>query len=201
MSQRPLERRVRAAAAPALRRRTTRLSGSRPDRVAAWAFVLGIFLILVAATTSRGDSGGALAPPPPGVAGPAAGAATEAELGERVLSAGSAGPDVAYAAGRFSQTRGYAPLTLTGVFDDAHRRRGEALPARGRPGCDGVVGPQTRPPLVRLMRYRRATWYGPGLYGNRTACGKRLRPGTLGRAPTSRCPAARRSRSTAAGAS
>ena len=30
------------------------------------------------------------------------------------------------------------------------------------------------------MRYRRATWYGPGLYGNRTACGKRLRRGTLG---------------------
>lgn len=25
-----------------------------------------------------------------------------------------------------------------------------------------------------------ATWYGPGFYGNRTACGKRLRSGTLG---------------------
>ena len=25
-----------------------------------------------------------------------------------------------------------------------------------------------------------ATWYGPGFYGNRTACGKRLRRGTLG---------------------
>ena len=45
---------------------------------------------------------------------------------------------------------------------------------------DGVVGPQTRPALVALMRVRRATWYGPGLYGNRTACGGRLRPATLG---------------------
>jgi rare lipoprotein A (RlpA)-like double-psi beta-barrel protein len=25
-----------------------------------------------------------------------------------------------------------------------------------------------------------ATWYGPGLYGNRTACGQVLRPGTVG---------------------
>jgi rare lipoprotein A len=30
------------------------------------------------------------------------------------------------------------------------------------------------------MRVRKATWYGPGLYGNRTACGQRLRRGTLG---------------------
>jgi rare lipoprotein A len=25
-----------------------------------------------------------------------------------------------------------------------------------------------------------ATWYGPGLYGHRTACGQTLRPGTIG---------------------
>ncbi len=25
-----------------------------------------------------------------------------------------------------------------------------------------------------------ASWYGPGLYGNRTACGQTLRPGTVG---------------------
>lgn len=30
------------------------------------------------------------------------------------------------------------------------------------------------------MRPAGATWYGPGLYGNRTACGQVLRPGTLG---------------------
>ncbi|MDQ4146048.1 MAG: septal ring lytic transglycosylase RlpA family protein [Actinomycetota bacterium] len=34
----------------------------------------------------------------------------------------------------------------------------------------------------RLWIYRRgeATWYGPGLYGNRTACGQTLRKKTLG---------------------
>ena len=30
------------------------------------------------------------------------------------------------------------------------------------------------------MRRAGATWYGPGLYGNRTACGQTLRPHTVG---------------------
>ena len=30
------------------------------------------------------------------------------------------------------------------------------------------------------MRSAGATWYGPGLYGNQTACGQTLRPGTVG---------------------
>jgi rare lipoprotein A (peptidoglycan hydrolase) len=30
------------------------------------------------------------------------------------------------------------------------------------------------------MRSAGATWYGPGLYGNRTACGRVLRPGVIG---------------------
>jgi rare lipoprotein A (peptidoglycan hydrolase) len=30
------------------------------------------------------------------------------------------------------------------------------------------------------MKTASATWYGPGLYGNRTACGQILRPGTIG---------------------
>jgi hypothetical protein len=32
------------------------------------------------------------------------------------------------------------------------------------------------------MRAAGATWYGPGLYGNHTACGQVLRPGTVGAA-------------------
>lgn len=30
------------------------------------------------------------------------------------------------------------------------------------------------------MRWAGATWYGPGLYGNSTACGQHLRPETVG---------------------
>jgi rare lipoprotein A len=30
------------------------------------------------------------------------------------------------------------------------------------------------------FRYAGASWYGPGLWGNKTACGATLRPGTIG---------------------
>jgi hypothetical protein len=33
---------------------------------------------------------------------------------------------------------------------------------------------------IRIYDPDPATWYGPGFYGHRTACGKRLQPGTLG---------------------
>ena len=92
------------------------MARSRPDRVAAWAFVLGIFLILLAATTSRGE---AVAPgsrrhrprphrrrtPPP-----------TTELGERVLREGSSGLRCPHFAGNSPGPRLW-PLKLTGVFD------------------------------------------------------------------------------------
>jgi putative peptidoglycan binding protein/rare lipoprotein A (RlpA)-like double-psi beta-barrel protein len=147
----------------------------RPDRVAAWAFLLALFMILVAATTSRGESGGAPLPAPPAVPQPA----VDAQLGERVLSEGAAGPDV-----RILQSilaaRGYGRLDRTGVFDAPTTAAVEKFQREAGLTPDGVVGPETRPKLVALMRLRRATWYGPGLFGNRTACGAKLRRSTLG---------------------
>ena len=45
-----------------------------------------------------------------------------------------------------------------------------------------VVGAGMHRRVGRLNAYRwaNASWYGPGLYGNRLACGGRLEPGTLG---------------------
>jgi Putative peptidoglycan binding domain/Lytic transglycolase len=145
--------------------------------VAAWAFVLALFLILVAATTSRGESGGADLPPPAPATGPAQ--SVDAQLGERVLREGSEGPDV-----RTLQSillaRRYGPLAVSGRFDPATAAAVRRFQHEADLEPDGVVGPQTRPKLVALMRLRRATWYGPGLYGNRTACGAKLRRSTLG---------------------
>jgi hypothetical protein len=142
--------------------------------VAAWAFGLGIFLILLAATTSNGESGGADLPAPPATKTP-----IEAELGERTLSAGTSGSDVRTLQAILA-ARHYGPLAVTGTFDAATEASVRRFQQEARLAADGVVGPETRPKLVALMRYRLATWYGPGLYGNRTACGKRLRRGTLG---------------------
>jgi hypothetical protein len=152
------------------------MARSRPDRVAAWAFLLGIFLILLAATTSRGESGGVGVPAP---APSAPSAPAEAELGERLLREGSSGPDVRTLQA-ILRSRDYGSLKLTGVFDALTTAAVKRFQREAGLGVDGVVGPQTRPALLALMRYRRVTWYGPGLYGNRTACGKRLRRATLG---------------------
>jgi rare lipoprotein A (peptidoglycan hydrolase) len=44
----------------------------------------------------------------------------------------------------------------------------------------GVVNAKTRKALVKRMRRGVATWYGPGFFGNRTACGSRLKKKTIG---------------------
>lgn len=53
---------------------------------------------------------------------------------------------------------------------------------RARFRGDDLNGRATDAPNHRVNVYRskRASWYGPGLYGNRTACGQTLKRGTLG---------------------
>jgi peptidoglycan hydrolase-like protein with peptidoglycan-binding domain len=137
---------------------------------------MALFLILVAATTSRGETGGASVPVPQPA--PERGA-TKAQLGERVLSLGSEGPDVRTLQS-ILDARGYGSLEVTGRFDEPTAAAVRRFQQEAGLETDGVVGPQTRPKLLALMRLRRATWYGPGLYGNRTACGQTLRRSTLG---------------------
>jgi Putative peptidoglycan binding domain/Lytic transglycolase len=150
--------------------------GPRPDRVAAWAFLLGIFLILLAAATSHGATGGVQAPPS---IDPASTDTGGPELGQRVLARGALGADVETLQ-RILRSRGYGALAVSGTFDGATELAVERFQHDAGLSVDGIVGPQTRPALVALMRMLKATWYGPGFYGKRTACGTRLAPTTLG---------------------
>ena len=45
---------------------------------------------------------------------------------------------------------------------------------------DGIVDAGTRDRLLRSMKRRESSWYGPGFYGNRTACGQKLKKSTVG---------------------
>jgi len=45
---------------------------------------------------------------------------------------------------------------------------------------DGTVSAAGGLVFSSPMRSAGATWYGPGLYGNHTACGQTLRPNTIG---------------------
>jgi len=63
------------------------------------------------------------------------------------------------------------------------------LAAEAQTGGVGSMLPESTSPSASTapdlafsspMRIAGATWYGPGLYGNGTACGQTLRPGTIG---------------------
>ena len=60
------------------------------------------------------------------------------------------------------------------------RHQLRALPASASSAGTGDDGTASR--VKRLIAYRAvtSTWYGPGFYGNRTACGQRLTTATLG---------------------
>jgi rare lipoprotein A (peptidoglycan hydrolase) len=62
-----------------------------------------------------------------------------------------------------------------------------AVPAQAATGGASATyeeAPPAAPPVGGIdfssMRTAGATWYGPGFYGNRTACGQTLRPRTIG---------------------
>jgi peptidoglycan hydrolase-like protein with peptidoglycan-binding domain len=144
--------------------------------VAAWAFVLGILLILLAAGSSEGETGGADTPP---VIGQAPAGKPAPELGQRILSRGAVGEDVRTLQ-QILGAKDYGPLVPHGTFDEPTEQSVKRFQRAAGLAVDGIVGPQTRPALVALMRVLKATWYGPGFYGRRTACGKRLGRATLG---------------------
>jgi hypothetical protein len=61
-------------------------------------------------------------------------------------------------------------------------RLGRATVRAVDPGRDGEAGTADAAPTTTVTVYRgvRATWYGPGFYGRRTACGERLTRTTIG---------------------
>jgi rare lipoprotein A len=61
------------------------------------------------------------------------------------------------------------PIAAEAQSGGAGAPSGEATPSGGA----GLV-------FSAPMRSAGATWYGPGLYGNGTACGQTMRPGTIG---------------------
>lgn len=46
--------------------------------------------------------------------------------------------------------------------------------------ANGVVAQTTRKAIAARMLNQKASWYGPGFFGNRTACGKKLTKKTVG---------------------
>jgi len=90
------------------------------------------------------------------------------DLGSRTLAPGMAGRDV-------RTVQRLLKLRSTGEFGPETEAAIREFQRSAGLGVDGAVGPATSDALIeRQMRPRTATYYGPGLYGNRTACGQRL---------------------------
>jgi rare lipoprotein A (peptidoglycan hydrolase) len=65
---------------------------------------------------------------------------------------------------------------FAGVTDGAVRN----LQSSAGLGTSGVVNVHTRKAMAARMRNQAASWYGPGFFGNRTACGKKLTKAMVG---------------------
>lgn len=154
--------------------RPSRVHG-RPDRAALWAVFLAVGALLaaaVSATTANGQSG-------------SGGTSTEPEcaavrFGDRSLRLGDCGDDV-HTLNWLLKARPYGTgVGLHDRFDDPTDAAVRKLQTRADLTTDGVVDTGTRRELKRSMKTRTASWYGPGFWRNKTACGMKLRRKTIG---------------------
>jgi rare lipoprotein A (RlpA)-like double-psi beta-barrel protein/putative peptidoglycan binding protein len=160
--------------------RETRAHG-RPDRWAAWAVVMAVFTLAVAAASAHAASGGVGA-----AGGKASGSdlvsppTTTSIFGTRVLRSGMEGDDVEVLNGIVKSKSYGGEVSLSTIFDAPTEGAVKEFQTTAGLPASGVVDKTTSIALTRSMERVGATWYGPGLYGNRTACGRVLRPGTIG---------------------
>lgn len=151
--------------------------GDRPDRIALWAVFLALSTILIAAMTAQASSGGSTLP---GTEDGAQPVVEPAHFGSRVLRAGMSGDDVRVLNG-IVKSKSYAErVKLSEVFESPTVGGVKEFQRRKALRVTGVVDKSTAKELTASMPRSLATWYGPGLYGNTTACGQTLRPSTVG---------------------
>src|SRR3954447_5249052 len=109
----------------------------------------------------------------------AAPAASAATLGARPLKRGKRGGDVVLLQ-RLLTRQGFRPGGVDGVFGQKTSRAVKRLQRRRHLTVDGIVGPRTVRGIAVVWKRRKATYYGPGLWGNSLACGGTLRRRTVG---------------------
>lgn len=156
-----------------------RLPVSRPDRIAFWAFAIALLMMGAAAVSAKAQGTGGVSAGEEDTA--ANGECQDAEFGARPMSLGDCGADVR----TLNWILRSMPFARDGVKLGPRFRNPTATTVRrlerraGLP-ANGVVRKRTRSALVSRMSRERATWYGPGFWGNRTACGQQLRKRTVG---------------------
>ena len=151
---------------------------ARPDRVALWAVFMAVIAMLAAAVSSaQGASGGVGTT---GSEGAEAAACDNTMFWGRTLSRGDCGRDVKTLNWVIKATPFGRKAPLGKRFKGRTDRAVKRFKRRKDLGANGTVDRRTGRKLIRSMDRDLATWYGPGFYGNRTACGQRLTRRTVG---------------------
>ena len=146
----------------------------RPDLIAFWAVAMAVIAMVAAATSAHAGSGGTGS----SGGGRDLSGCPEMPLGARALGLGDCGGDVKTLHWILKAKSYGVPLGYD--FESPTARSVRSFQRRHSLRANGVVGRKTRKKVVRTMPKSVATWYGPGFFGKRTACGKRLRRTTIG---------------------
>lgn len=166
--------------------RTSRTATVRPDRIAGWAAALGLLLVVACVASAEASAGFT--------------ATSAVRLGDRTLKKPMRGHDVRQLQNRLRKI-GLLSAPATGRFLSMTKSAVRRFQHTRCLAVDGVAGPGTlraikrRAPSCRsggdgnggggggAARYSRTvTWYGPGWYGRRTACGQKLTSTLMGTA-------------------
>lgn len=101
-------------------------------------------------------------------------------FGSRVLRQGMSGEDVRVLNGIVKAKRYAKRVKVTEHFHAHTSNAVRRFQSENSLRPNGVVDRRTAKALASSMRRAKSTWYGPGFYGNQTACGQTLRYGTVG---------------------
>jgi hypothetical protein len=100
------------------------------------------------------------------------------QFGQRTLERGDCGSDVSTLNWILKAAGFKVPLAKD--FDKPTQGAVRDFQRAKKMRSDGIVDAGTRDRLLRSMKRRESSWYGPGFYGNRTACGQKLKKSTVG---------------------
>ena len=146
----------------------------RPDKIALWAVVLALAGMIAAAASAHAGTGGVGS----GGSGGGSGKCAAERFGTRNLRLGDCGDDVKTLHWLLKADSYGVPLDQQ--FDNPTDNSVKDFQRAHKVTASGVVNRATRKKIAHSMRSAVATWYGPGFYGKRTACGKRLTRRTIG---------------------
>lgn len=151
-------------------------------------FFVGAFLSALAFVFAGGPEGATAAKNTGGltlvtatsdtVAAPGASTTGGVRLGSRVLREGMRGEDVRVLN---AIVKPYAKrLRITDLFHAQTSHAVRRFQSKNSLPPNGIVDRRTARALAGSMKIAKTTWYGPGFYGNKTACGQTLTYNTIG---------------------